>query len=85
MIDIVFTRNIPTNTSDIAEMVNKLQDVVSLETLLSQIPFVDDVQAELEKLKQEREENKELNPFFQTGLSYQTEAMTKKEDGEVIE
>ena len=75
MIDIVFTRNIPTNTSDIAEMVNKLQGVVSLETLLSQIPFVDDVQAELEKLKQEREENKELNPFFSSNLTYQTKAM----------
>lgn len=74
-IDIIFTRNIPSNDTDIADMVNTLKDIVSEETLLAQIPFVEDVQAELEKLKQEREENKELNPFFSVDLGYQTEAM----------
>ena len=74
-IDIIFTRNVPSNDTDIANMVNTLKDIVSEETLLAQIPFVENVQDELERLKQEREENKELNPFFQTGLSYQTEAM----------
>lgn len=74
-IDINFTRNIPSNDTDIANMVNTLKDIVSEETLLAQIPFVEDVQTELEKLKQEREENKELNPFFSVDLGYQTEAM----------
>ena len=74
-IDINFTRNIPSNDTDIADMVNTLKDIVSEETLLAQIPFVEDVQNELEKLKQEREENKELNPFFSVDLGYQTEAM----------
>ena len=74
-IDINFTRNIPSNDTDIANMVNTLKDIVSEETLLAQIPFVEDVQNELEKLKQEREENKELNPFFSVDLGYQTEAM----------
>jgi SPP1 family phage portal protein len=83
-IDIIFTRNIPSNDTDIANMVNTLKDIVSEETLLAQIPFVDDVQAELERLKAEREENKELNPFFQSGLNYQTDAMinSEKEDKE---
>lgn len=87
-IDIIFTRNIPSNDTDIANMVNTLKDIVSEETLLAQIPFVDDVQNELEKLKKEREENKELNPFFSTGLSYQTEAMansTEQKNDEVEE
>jgi SPP1 family phage portal protein len=87
-IDIIFTRNIPSNDTDIANMVNTLKDIVSEETLLAQIPFVEDVQDELERLKQEREENKELNPFFATGLSYQTEAMansTEQEDKKVTE
>lgn len=79
-IDIIFTRNIPSNDTDIANMVNTLKDIVSEETLLAQIPFVDDVQTELEKVKKEREENKELNPFFQSGLNYQTEAMAKQEE-----
>ena len=85
-IDIIFTRNVPSNDTDIANMVNTLRDIVSEETLLAQIPFVEDVQDELERLKQEREENKELNPFFQTGLSYQTEAMansTEQKDKDV--
>ena len=84
-IDIIFTRNVPSNDTDIANMVNTLKDIVSEETLLAQIPFVEDVQDELERLKKEREENKELNPFFQTGLSYQTEAMangTEQKDKE---
>ena len=79
-IDIIFTRNIPSNDTDIANMVNTLKDIVSEETLLAQIPFVDDVQTELEKLKAEREENKELNPFFQSGLNYQTDAMINSEN-----
>ena len=79
-IDIIFTRNIPSNDTDIANMVNTLRDIVSEETLLAQIPFVDDVQTELKKVKKEREENKELNPFFQSGLNYQTGAMAKQEE-----
>ena len=83
-IDINFTRNIPSNDTEIANMVNTLKDIVSEQTLLAQIPFVDDVQTELEKLKQEREENKELNPFFSVDLGYQTEAManSNKEEEE---
>lgn len=84
-IDIVFTRNIPSNDTDIANMVNTLKDIVSEQTLLAQIPFVDDVQTELERVKTEREENKELNPFFSVDLGYKTEAMgnsNKKEEEE---
>ena len=87
-VDIIFTRNIPSNDTDIANMVNTLKDIVSEKTLLSQIPFVENVQDELERLKQEREENKELNPFFSTGLSYQTSAMvnsTEQGEGKVEE
>lgn len=84
-IDIIFTRNVPSNDTDIANMVNTLKDIVSEETLLAQIPFVEDVQDELERLKKEREENKELNPFFQTGLSYQTEAMANSTEQKVKE
>ena len=78
-IDINFTRNIPSNETDIANIVNALHDIVSEETLLAQIPFVEDVQFELERLKKEREESKELNPFFQTGLNYNTTAMESAE------
>ena len=75
-IDIIFTRNLPSNDADIANMVNSLRDIVSDETLLAQIPFIDNVQAELERLDIQREKNKENNPFLQVGLGYETEAMT---------
>ena len=52
-IDIIFTRNIPSNDTDIANMVNTLKDIVSEETLLAQIPFVENVQDELERLKKQ--------------------------------
>lgn len=74
-IDIVFTRNLPSNDVDIANMVNTLRDIVSDETLLAQIPFVDDVQAEIERVDEQREKSKEQNPFFNVGLGYETDAM----------
>ena len=84
-IDIVFTRNLPSNDVDIANMVNSLRDIVSDETLLAQIPFVDDVQGELDRVDEQREKAKEQSPFFQTGLGYETEAMTKQAEKPVEE
>ena len=84
-IDIIFTRNLPSNDVDIANMVNSLRDIVSDETLLAQIPFVDDVQAELDRLDEQREKNKEQNPFFQVGLGYETDAMAKEAEGKPVD
>lgn len=63
-IDITFTRNLPSNDTEIAEIVNKLSNVVSKETLLAQIPFVEDVQTELDRLDKEQEKN----PFYDLRL-----------------
>ena len=84
-LDIVFTRNIPSNETDIADMAKNLSDIVSEETLLAQIPFVDDVQTEVERLKQEREEKKETNPFFQSSLNYQTAAVVNSTEEKLEE
>jgi SPP1 family phage portal protein len=67
-IDIIFTRNIPSNDTDIATVVSALKDTVSDETLLAQVPFVDNVQDEMERLKKQKEEN----PFYSTSLVYRT-------------
>ena len=77
-VEIVFTRNIPTNDMDIANVVNALRDVVSNETLLAQIPFVRNVQDEMTKLDKE----KEKNPYFQSNLYYQTNAMANSTEQE---
>ena len=77
-IEIIFTRNIPSNDTDIANMVNTLSGIVSDETLLAQIPFVEDVEAELERIKQQKEEDKANNPFFATpGVNYETTAQAR--------
>ena len=71
-IDINFTRNIPTNDADLAAMVKNLSDIVSEETLLAQLPFVDNVADELQRLDAEREKAKERNPFLSSALTYPT-------------
>lgn len=60
-VKITFTRNLPTNDLEIAQMVNMLRGVVSNATLLAQLPFVDDPEAEVEKLA---EENANLDYSF---------------------
>ena len=79
-IDIIFTRNLPSNDVDIANMVNMLRDIVSDETLLAQIPFVDDVQGEIERVDEQREKAKEQSPFFNVGLGYETDAMANSKE-----
>ena len=50
-----FTRNIPPNLAMLSDMVSKLVGIVSNETLLSLLPFVDDVAYEKMLLEKERE------------------------------
>lgn len=56
----VFTRCMPKNLLEISQWVSNLWGKVSRKTLLSQIPFVDDVDAELEAVKTEEEETLEM-------------------------
>ena len=68
-IDIQFTRNLPTNNTELISLVQNLQGIVSSETLLSLLPFVKDTTAELEKLNQEKQANMALYGF---GLNTET-------------
>lgn len=58
-VDVVFTRNLPVNELEVSEMINNLKGVVSSETLLSRLSFVDDPKEEAELAKRERSENSE--------------------------
>ena len=62
-ININFVRNIPVNLTDIIQLVNNLKGTVSDATLLSQLPFIDDVNAELEAIKAQKAENMALYGF----------------------
>ena len=54
-VDITFTHNLPTNIADTANTVNTLRGLVSKETLLAQLPFISDVDAEMERVNAENE------------------------------
>ena len=53
----VFTRSIPANESELVTMAKSLYGMVSEETLLSLLPFIEDVQQEQENLAKEKEQN----------------------------
>lgn len=56
-IEITFTRNIPADETAIIALVNSLKGTVSDETLLARLPFINDVEAELEKLRAQKKSN----------------------------
>jgi len=71
-IDIVFTRNLPENLLESAQIVSMLNGTVSNETLLTLLPFVSDPQAEAEKVKKEKDlYPTETLPNLLTGFSTQ--------------
>lgn len=63
-IDIQFTDNIPQNLSELATELNTYRGLVSDRTLLAQIPFVTDVDAELEELARQKQESVEIYQGF---------------------
>lgn len=62
-VKITFHRNIPTDVSETVSEVNSLRGLVSDRTLLSQIEFVDDVDKELDLVKAQKQELKDLYGF----------------------
>lgn len=55
-IEIVFSRNLPANEVELAQVVNTLNGMVTDKTLLGLLPFVQDVEAEVEELKQQKKQ-----------------------------
>ncbi|MGL4801485.1 MAG: phage portal protein [Cetobacterium sp.] len=51
----VFTRNIPSNEVEVVEMVKSLYGIISDQTLLSQLPFIEDVQSEIDAITKQKE------------------------------
>lgn len=62
-VEIVVGRNLPVNYDELVALVNSLRGVVSDKTLLSLLPFVQDVDAELDALAEQKAENMELYGF----------------------
>ena len=62
-IDIDFKRNIPEDLTAVINVVNSLKGTVSDATLLSQLPFISDINAELEAVQAQKAANMELYGF----------------------
>ena len=76
-IEIQFTRNIPANLLEISQNIVSLKGLVSDETLLSQVPFVQDPAAEIEKNEAAREK---LMDHYNFGPSPRSAHNTKPQD-----
>ena len=78
-IEITFTRNIPADEAALINMINSLKGTVSDETLLGLLPFIPDVDKELERVKAQKESNIDL---FGGGLFDDSESESQEdEDG----
>ena len=62
-IEITFKRNIPEDTTATINMINALKGTVSDITLLSQLDFINDPQAELDAVQEQKTANMELYGF----------------------
>lgn len=62
-IEISFKRNIPEDITNIINIINSLKGTVSDATLLGQLDFITDVNAELEAVQKQKEENMSLYSF----------------------
>ena len=66
-IEIEFKRNIPEDITATINIINSLKGSVSDATLLAQLPFISDVNAELEALQEQKAANMELYGFGAPG------------------
>lgn len=73
-IDIIFTRNIPVDEAAIAQEINTLRGIVSNKTLIAQLPFVDDVQAEMDEVQKEQSANASMYSFSNSNQNNQNSA-----------
>lgn len=71
-----FKRNLPEDLSNDAGVAQKLQGMVSQETLLSTLPFIDDPKEELKRIKQEQIET------MQNAMKYGPSALDMDKPGD---
>ena len=74
-----FSRGLPKNLLELSQVINNLEGKVSLRQLISLLPFVEDPDAELEDLEEEKEKNMERVPFFNQANTKPDEEVTDEE------
>lgn len=78
-VHIVFTRNLPENITETAQVINQLRGIVSDKTLISLLPFIKDVDAEVEQLQEQKEANMDMYGF---NVQSNTDNKDESEDAE---
>ena len=81
----VFTRNIPANENELVSTVKQLYGIVSEETLLSLLPFIENVKDELEAIEKENEDKaitgyENLGEEFNQPLEDNTEGVEDEQE-----
>lgn len=76
-----FSRGLPKNLLELSQVINNLEGKVSLRQLISLLPFVEDPDAELEDLEEEKEKNMERVPFFNQVNTKPDEEVTDEQQG----
>jgi SPP1 family phage portal protein len=76
-IEIEFARNIPADETALINMINSLKGTVSDATLLSQLPFITDVEKELEAVQAQKQANMDI---FGGNLFNDTETEENEEE-----
>jgi len=76
-----FSRGLPKNLLELSQIINNLEGKVSLRQLISLLPFVEDPDAELEELEEEKEKNKDRVPFFNQTNTKPDEEVIDEERG----
>lgn len=76
-----FSRGLPKNLLELSQIINNLEGKVSLRQLISLLPFVEDPDAELEELEEEKEKNMGRVPFFNQANTKPDEEVADEEQG----
>ncbi|MCY7080073.1 phage portal protein [Streptococcus oralis] len=76
-----FSRGLPKNLLELSQIINNLEGKVSLRQLISLLPFVEDPDAELEELEEEKEKNKDRVPFFNQANTKPEEEVADEQQG----
>lgn len=76
-----FSRGLPKNLLELSQVINNLEGKVTLRQLISLLPFVEDPDAELEDLEEEKEKNMERVPFFNQANTKPNEEVADEQQG----
>lgn len=81
-IQVTFTRGLPKNLQELAQIIATLDSTVSRKTLLSLLPFVEDPDAEMEAVQEQAERSIELQQRAFAGTGNTPDGLNEEEEDE---